>query len=160
MTIEVFQNTDMLKHTRAHSIVNPVNCVGVMGAGMALWFKNKYPDNFATYVVACRGQQLKPGGLLPYKIQDRNKWILNLATKDHWRNPSKIEYIEKGMDTMAIWCEENAIKSIACPAIGCGKGGLDWDDVRVLAQQRFASTAVHLELYEPIELAPKNKFKP
>ena len=123
-----------LFETGASVIVNPVNTVGVMGKGLALEFLRRYPENFRHYAAACARKRLKPGGILVFGPQTRApRYIANLATKDHWRNPSKLEYVERGMADLALWLSQNValkqVDSIAIPALGCGLGGLEWNEV-------------------------------
>jgi len=110
-------------------IVNPVNCVGVMGKGLALEFKQKYPKVFSDYEHMCRRGDLKPGVLHTYQLED-GKWVVNFPTKTAWRQPSKIEYIRSGLPVLSEFVLLNAIASIAIPALGCGLGGLSWSSVK------------------------------
>lgn len=116
----------------AEAYVNPVNCVGVMGAGLALNFRRAFPPMFRAYSEICRGGVLKPGEVLLYHRREARMnphYILNVATKYHWKEQSKIEYIESIATTLARVLQNNSINSVAIPAIGCGLGGLDWNDV-------------------------------
>ncbi len=115
-------------------LVNPVNCDGIMGKGLALEFKNKYPEIFVPYIKECAKKEnpLRVMSDNPFQICDTEseKFVINFATKMHWRDPSKIEYIRHGLDllvTKAI--PAYGIDSIAFPALGCGCGGLLWMDV-------------------------------
>ena len=112
----------------AQTLVNTINCVGVMGKGIALEFKNRYPAMFDKYKSFCDKGVFKPGVLWIYKAED-GKWVLNFPTKVDWRNPSKIEYIEEGLKKFVEIWEEKGIKSIAFPLLGCSNGGLDPDEV-------------------------------
>jgi O-acetyl-ADP-ribose deacetylase (regulator of RNase III) len=125
--------------SKAESIVNAVNCVGVMGKGIALRFKNKYKDNFHVYQQACADGTLIPGKVLvvPTGTQCNPKYIINFPTKKHWRGKSKIEYIRAGLDSLVSEMNRLSIESVAIPAIGCGHGGLDWRDVRPLIENVF-----------------------
>ena len=121
-----------LLDSSADVLVNPVNCVGVMGGGLALAFKNKYPDMFKAYVAMCYDKELVVGSPQAYHLGD-NKYILLFPTKDHYKYPSKIEYIEDGLrhfNTM-LWSDIKCL-SFAFPKLGCGLGGLDWLDVEPL----------------------------
>jgi len=111
----------------AKVLVNTVNTVGVMGKGIAKRFKEIYPEMFTQYQVLCDKKQLDISKLWLYKTP--NKWILNFPTKVHWRNPSKPEYIEAGLNKFAATYATHAITSIAFPRIGCGNGELDWETV-------------------------------
>lgn len=151
--------------TGAQAIVNPVNCVGVMGKGLALEFKNRFPDNMATYASACRTGMLNPGGLVAVTISEREReraqapganWIVNLATKDHWRDPSRIEWIEQGAHELAAWARKIQVTSIACPALGAGLGGLPWEKVRPILEDAFRESACELRLFAPQGPAPQS----
>lgn len=117
--------------SEAECIVNPVNCIGVMGKGLALKFKRKYNKMFIDYVMRCREGQVKTGQ--PYLYKAEGRLILNFPTKLHWRDPSKLEYIEAGLKYFARNYRTWEITSIAFPKLGCGCGGLDWEkDVKPL----------------------------
>lgn len=118
--------------SEAEAIINTVNCVGVMGKGLALEFKKRYLGNYAAYKRACDAGQVKTGKMFVYKTESffGPKYIINFPTKDHWRNPSKIEYIREGLDDLIEVIKTNNIKSIAIPPLGCGLGGLDWNVVK------------------------------
>lgn len=108
-------------------LVNPVNCVGVMGKGLALEFKNKYPLNFEIYKKACDNASFHIGNLLIVPVD--NKFIVNFPTKKHWRNKSDLEFIKIGLEELKVAIKDFNIKSIALPKLGCGLGGLDWNEV-------------------------------
>lgn len=108
-------------------LVNPVNCVGVMGKGLALEFKNKYPLNFEIYKKACDNASFNIGNLLIVPVD--NKFIVNFPTKKHWRNKSDLEFIKIGLEELKVAIIDFNIKSIALPKLGCGLGGLDWNEV-------------------------------
>ena len=107
------------------TIVNTINCVGVMGKGIALSFKEKYPKMFIRYKELCNYKQIKIGTLWLYK--DENKWILNFPTKDHWKNPSEVEYLKLGLKKFVETYEEKGITSISFPLLGANNGGLNPD---------------------------------
>ncbi|MBS4025396.1 MAG: macro domain-containing protein [Clostridia bacterium] len=131
--------------------VNTVNCVGIMGAGVALMFKNRYPDMFVDYADACRRNEVKPGKPHVWEHVDllSQCTIVNLPTKVHWKNPSKYEYIEKGL----IWLrqflinKENSI--VTLPALGCGHGGLEWEKVREMIIQYLGDVTSKILVFEP-----------
>jgi len=108
-------------------LVNTVNTVGAMGKGLALTFKKLYPDMYEEYRSLCEENKIEIGKLWLYKSP--NKWVLNFPTKKHWRYPSKPEYIEAGLEKFASVYDEMEIHSIAFPALGCGNGGLDFENV-------------------------------
>lgn len=134
--------------SEAECIVNPVNCIGVMGKGLALKFKRKYNKMFIDYVMRCREDQVKTGQPYLYKAEDR--LILNFPTKQHWRDPSKLEYIEAGLKYFARNYRTWEITSIAFPKIGCGCGGLDWEkDVKPLMYKYLGNLEdITVYLYE------------
>lgn len=114
----------------AQTVVNTVNTVGVMGKGLAAAFKERYPQMFTQYKSICDAGELKPGGLWLWKGEEQ--WVLNFATKKHWRYPSKIEYVRDGLLEFRKNYDQMGIREIAFPRLGCGNGGLDWQDVRPL----------------------------
>lgn len=131
------------------ALINPVNTVGVMGKGLALQFKNKYPECFNLYVKACKDGTLKPG-IVQIIIRESNpKYIINFPTKLDWRNPSKIEYIKEGLDDLITKIDIYNIISVAIPALGCGLGGLDWEEVKQLITDKFKNLNIKVLLYEP-----------
>lgn len=128
------------------TLVNTVNCVGVMGKGIALEFKKRYPAMFEDYRILCRQKKLKPGH--PYLYSDLSGVsILNFPTKDHWKSPSKFSYIEEGL----TWFRDNyqalGITSIAFPPLGCGNGGLRWEDVGPEMYQKLKDLPIEIEIY-------------
>lgn len=123
---------DILK-AGTDAVVNPVNCVGVMGAGLAKQFKDKYPNMFEDYKNWC-GTIAGIGILRVYErfSFDRPLFIINFPTKYHWKDPSRLEYIESGLATLVFVVKKLGIKSVAIPKLGCGLGGLEWKDVNSL----------------------------
>jgi O-acetyl-ADP-ribose deacetylase (regulator of RNase III) len=130
----------------ARVLVNTVNTVGVMGKGIALTFKTIYPEMFERYRALCESKQLDVGKLWLYKTN--HKWILNFPTKKHWRNPSKLEYIEAGLQKFVTSCAEQRITSIAFPELGCGNGELAWDEVRPLMVRYLKPLPINTYIYE------------
>jgi O-acetyl-ADP-ribose deacetylase (regulator of RNase III) len=118
----------------AQTLVNTVNCKGAMGAGVALEFKLRYPEMFADYAGRCRRGEVKPGVPYLYKAYG-GPWILNFPTKLHWRDPSRIEWVEAGLERFASMDREEGITSAAFPPLGCTNGGLAWDRVRPLMER-------------------------
>ena len=130
------------------ALINPVNIVGVMGKGLALQFKEKYPLNFKLYQNACKKHKIQIGKT--FTTRENNKIIINFPTKKHWRNPSKIEYIDSGLDSLILILQQNNIKSVSIPPIGCGCGGLNWNDVKQLLIQKLSILDnVIINIYEP-----------
>jgi len=133
----------------AQVIVNTVNTVGVMGKGIAKQYKTFYPEMFKEYQKYCEEKLLEVGKLWIYKTE--NKWILNFPTKEHWRSPSKIEYIEKGLQKFVDTYEEKGIRSISFPPLGCGNGGLNWEsEVKPLMEKYLKSIDIDIFIHLPM----------
>ncbi len=134
--------------SKAETLVNTVNCVGVMGKGIALEFKKRYTSMFDYYAELCRKKQIRPG--VPYYYSDlMGNSILLFPTKDHWRSPSKLAYIEDGLDWFISHYQELGITSVAFPPLGCGNGGLDWIDVGALMVEKLQNLPISIEIYAP-----------
>ncbi len=115
----------------AEAIVNTVNCVGIMGRGIALQFKKAYPANFRAYEAACKAGEVQPGRMFVHETgKFTPRFIINFPTKRHWKGKSRVEDVEAGLVALAQEIKARAIKSIAIPPLGAGLGGLDWNDVR------------------------------
>lgn len=114
------------------ALVNTVNCVGIMGRGIALQFKNIFPENFKFYANACQQNEVKPGRMLVFETGRLTypRYIINFPTKRHWKSKSRIEDIEAGLIALTEEVRSRNIRSIALPPLGSGLGGLDWDEVR------------------------------
>ncbi len=142
---------DILK-ADVEALVNTVNCVGIMGRGIALQFRKAYPENYKIYRAACNRKQVQPGKML---IHDLGKlfyprYIINFPTKRHWRNKSRLEDIESGLAALVKDVRKLKIKSIAIPPLGAGLGGLNWDDVRSRIEEAFHEMPeIEVMLYEP-----------
>lgn len=136
----------------AEALVNTVNCVGFMGKGIALQFKQAYPDNFEAYRQACRDKKVQPGRMFVFATGAMigPKYIINFPTKKHWRGKSRIDDIRIGLKALIEEIKHLGIRSIAVPPLGCGLGGLDWKEVRPLIEEAFSEVpAVHVFLYPP-----------
>ena len=129
----------------AQVIVNTVNTVGVMGKGLALSFKKRYPQMFERYKNVCEKNLFTIGKLMLFYEPDH--WILLFPTKENWRNPSKLEYIEKGLMKFVQTYAEKNITSIAFPRLGCGNGELDWNDVKPLMEKYLKSLPIDVYIY-------------
>ena len=143
---------DLLRQDDVDAIVNTVNCVGVMGKGIALQFKNKWPENNRAYEIACKQKKVRPGLMFVFDSGGLVKpnFIINFPTKDHWRSKSRIEFIRDGLVDLVKQVKQLGIRSIAIPPLGCGNGGLDWDEVRPLIEQAFIELPdVEARLFEP-----------
>ncbi len=139
---------------KAEALVNTVNTVGVMGKGVALQFKRAFPDNYRAYAKACKRGEVEVGKVFVY---DRNtlenpRYIVNFPTKRHWRGRSKIEYVRTGLEDLVRRIRDLDIQSIALPPLGCGNGGLNWDEVRALIEEASDRLPeVKFFVYEPQE---------
>lgn len=141
---------DILK-SDVEALVNPVNCVGVMGAGLAAKFKESFPENFTAYQIECQYNQLAPGEVFPFRQATGGPVILNFPTKRHWRDLSKMEDIDAGLEDLRDLIDCAGIRSVAIPALGCGLGGLKWDDVRPRIEAALEGLQdVHVVIYEPV----------
>jgi O-acetyl-ADP-ribose deacetylase (regulator of RNase III) len=137
---------------QVEALVNPVNCVGVMGKGLAAQFKANYPENFTAYALACKFKEVVPGRMFCFETgKDNPKWIINFPTKRHWKDVSHVEDILFGLGSLAKEIENKKIKSIAIPALGCGLGGLKWANVRPLIEQKLEKLCkdVQIIVFEP-----------
>jgi len=137
----------------AEALVNTVNTVGVMGKGIALMFKEAFPDNFKIYEAACKTRDVRIGKMLVTERKDLMggpKWIINFPTKGHWRFPSKMEWIKSGLEDLRNVVADNRIKSVAMPPLGSGNGGLNWNEVRPLIEEALQNIPdVNFIVYEP-----------
>lgn len=140
-----------LLQSDAEALVNTVNTVGVMGKGIALQFKNQYPYNYKLYKEACKKGELKVGEVLVVKDGDIlcKKYIINFPTKEHWRSPSEISYIQQGLEALKESIKEYNIKSLAIPPLGCGNGGLDWNMVKPMIIGALGELGIDIYVYEP-----------
>ena len=136
--------------SEADVIVNPVNLVGVMSKGLALQYKKRYPKMFKLYYKACKNKSFTMGKLM--LINEKDHRVLLFPTKIDWRNPSDLEYIKAGLNKFMATYEDLGIKSIAFPKIGCGLGGLDWNDVDLLFKMCFINSPIDVYIYaDPTE---------
>lgn len=134
------------------AVVNAVNTVGVMGKGIALQFKRRYPENFTAYAAACKAGQVRVGTMFVFdsgRIGDRPRWVINFPTKAHWRSNSKLVDVENGLDDLVRVIAELGVTSIAVPALGCGLGGLSWDEVRPLIIEKLGGVEADVLLFSP-----------
>lgn len=145
--ITIVSNGDIFK-SKCEALVNPVNTKGVMGKGLALAFKTKYPAHFENYKRACQNGEMTTDKVLAYQ-EKGGPMIICLATKADWRDSSKIEYISAGLDDLANQIKALGIRSIAIPKLGCGLGGLDWNKVRPLIVEKMSTIdGIDVEIYE------------
>ncbi len=134
--------------SKAQTLVNTVNCVGVMGKGIALGFKKRFPEMFADYVRRCEAGEVKLGE--PYLYRPMlPPWVLNFPTKDHWRSVARLADITKGLDHLMAHYKAWGMESLAVPPLGCGEGQLDWRVVGPTLYRRLAEMDIDVELYAP-----------
>jgi O-acetyl-ADP-ribose deacetylase (regulator of RNase III) len=142
-----------LLEAKAEALVNTVNTVGVMGKGIALMFREVFPENYRLYREACRNRKVKIGQIFATERRDfvsGPRWIVNFPTKEHWRSPSQLDWIRAGLVSLREFIQEHSIRSIALPPLGSGNGGLDWQDVRPLIVEALAPLQdVAIIVYEP-----------
>lgn len=136
----------------AEALVNTVNCVGVMGRGIALQFRKTFPENFKAYEAACKRDAMSVGKVLFYDLSrfENPRYVINFPTKRHWRGKSRLEDIEAGLKDLVDVVRERGIRSVAIPPLGCGLGGLRWSDVRARIERAFSNLPdVSVLLFEP-----------
>lgn len=157
--IEFKQGNLLEENTEA--LVNTVNCVGVMGKGIALQFKQAFPENFKQYKKACDAKEVQPGKTFTTSTGKLfPKYIINFPTKRHWRGKSKIEDVESGLKALVEEVKRLNIKSIAIPPLGCGNGGLDWGQVKPMIVNAFAEFPdVQVVIFEPGGAPVADKIK-
>lgn len=149
--MEFIQNGDIFK-ANTEAIVNTVNCVGVMGKGIALQFREKYPENYKSYKHACDAGNVVIGKMFVTKNGLlKPNFIINFPTKEHWRGKSRIEYIETGLDDLKLVLQKYNIKSVAIPPLGAGNGGLDWMVVKQLIVNKLGNLDTDVVIFEPSE---------
>jgi O-acetyl-ADP-ribose deacetylase (regulator of RNase III) len=144
--------TGDILESKAQALVNTVNTVGVMGKGIALQFKKAFPHNFKAYAEACNKGEIAIGKSLVVKDVSLNtgeKIIINFPTKKDWRKPSEYSFIAEGLDDLVNVLEEYQIRSIAIPPLGAGNGGLEWEKVKKMIDQKMANLDVEILVYEP-----------
>jgi len=144
-----------LLESKAEALVNTVNTVGVMGKGIALQFKEAFPENFRVYYNACKRKELHIGSVLvveDFNLSSGSKLIVNFPTKTHWKYPSEYSYIEQGLQSLRREIETRHIKSIAIPPLGSHNGGLDWLKVKQMVESALENLDCEIYLYEPSEV--------
>jgi len=146
----IFHAEGDLLATDAEALVNTVNTVGVMGKGIALQFRQAFPDNYAAYESACKRGEVQIGKMFVFHRSNNPRIIINFPTKKHWKGKSKIEDIKSGLKSLIEVVKKERIRSIAVPPLGCGNGGLDWKDVKPLIEQAFSELPdVQVQLFHP-----------
>lgn len=149
-----FKTGDILAED-AEALVNTVNCVGVMGRGIALQFKKAFPDNFRAYAEACKRGDVQPGSLFVHETGELTnpRYIINFPTKRHWRGNSRLEDIDAGLAALEVLIRERGIRSVAVPPLGSGLGGLDWNQVRPRIERTLKDfNELRIIVFEPTEI--------
>jgi O-acetyl-ADP-ribose deacetylase (regulator of RNase III) len=144
----VAESTKSIFYYKGQSIVCPVNTAGVMGAGLALQFKERYPDFFIAYKKACKTDIFLKKGLWIYTF-DSGKKIVCIPTKRHWKFKSQINWIYQALHILSLEYEDYGITDIGIPPIGCGLGGLAWDEVYPLIKQLLNAIDLPVTIYLP-----------
>lgn len=142
---------DILR-VQSEAVVNTVNCVGLMGKGIALQFRNAYPNNFRAYQKACKVGDVQPGRMFVFEtgLLIGPRFIINFPTKRHWSEKSRMNDIEEGLKSLRSEIEELGVRSIAIPPLGCGFGGLNWPEVKKLIVTHLGGmVGVEILIYEP-----------
>jgi len=142
--------------TKCQTLVNTVNCVGIMGAGIALECRLRYPEMNERYIALCKERKIQIGSLWIFKTED--KWILNFPTKLHWKNPSKLEYLREGLKKFMHTYEQKGIESIAFPLLGAQNGGLNRDQSLNLMKSYLRSCKIPVEIYRYDPMAPDDMY--
>jgi O-acetyl-ADP-ribose deacetylase (regulator of RNase III) len=144
------------------ALVNTVNTEGVMGKGIALQFKETFPENYRLYRIACKLNEVTVGKMFVTETHQLMgpRFIINFPTKDHWKEKSKLSYIKDGLDDLKSVLTELKIESLALPPLGCGNGGLDWDVVRPIIEKELADLELPILLYQPSNLVSKRERQP
>lgn len=148
----IHYKTGNLLESEAEALVNTVNTVGVMGKGIALQFRNKFPNNFKMYSKACKSNDVKMGHLLVTEeeaLLTGKKIIINFPTKTNWRLPSEYQYVEAGLSELVKVIKAKQLKSIAIPPLGAGNGGLDWNKVKQILEKHLSDVDCDIYIYEP-----------
>lgn len=145
-------------NSKAQTLINTVNCVGIMGKGIAAEFKKRYPEMFDDYTARCKKGEIKPGVPYLYKsspLFNTELQIINFPTKDDWRSVSKVEDIEKGLKILVAKYKEWGVKSLAVPPLGCGNGQLLWETVGPLIYRYLSKLDIPVKMYAPYGTPPK-----
>ncbi|MFD2112030.1 macro domain-containing protein [Thiorhodococcus fuscus] len=143
--------TGNLLEARAEALVNTVNTVGVMGKGIALMFKERFDQNYRLYAAACKAKEVRTGKMFVTEVQelDGPRWIVNFPTKQHWRSPSKLEWIVEGLQDLRRFLIEERVQSVAIPPLGAGNGGLEWPLVRAQIETALDGLETEILVFEP-----------
>jgi O-acetyl-ADP-ribose deacetylase (regulator of RNase III) len=147
----IHYTTGNLLEADVEAMVNAVNTVGVMGKGIALQFKQRFPENYRQYEAACKAGQVVTGTMFVTEVNELigPRWIINFPTKQHWRDPSQLTWIKTGLKELSRVLTDHGIRSVAIPALGAGNGGLDWALVRPLIEQALGDLEAEVIVYQP-----------
>lgn len=143
-----------LLEARAEALVNTVNTVGVMGKGIALMFKERFAENMRLYAAACKAKRVVTGKMFVTEVRelDGPRWIVNFPTKQHWKAPSQMAWVEEGLQDLRRFLVEKQVKSIAIPPLGAGNGGLEWSEVRKQIESALGDLSnVEILVFEPTQ---------
>lgn len=146
--------TGNLLDANVDALVNTVNTVGVMGKGIALMFKERFPKNMLEYVKACKLNEVVIGKMFITETNEliSPRWIVNFPTKQHWRNPSELSWVKEGLIDLRKFILSNNVKSIAIPPLGAGNGGLNWEEVKPLIEKTLSDIeGCNIVIFEPIK---------
>jgi O-acetyl-ADP-ribose deacetylase (regulator of RNase III) len=135
-------------NSQCQTIVNTINCVGVMGKGIALVYKLRYPEMYLEYKEHCKKKIIKPGMLWLYNKEANAPWVLNFPTKNHWKYPSKLEWIDLGLKKFVETYNKKEITSIAFPLLGTHNGGLNANEVKHLMHKHLKNCNITIEIYD------------
>jgi O-acetyl-ADP-ribose deacetylase (regulator of RNase III) len=140
-----------LLEAEVEALVNTVNTVGVMGKGIALMFKERFPENFRLYAAACKAKEVQTGRMFVTEVGELQgpRWIINFPTKQSWRSPSQMGWIEEGLQDLRRFLLENRVNSVAVPPLGAGNGGLPWTEVRERISSALADLDTQVIVFEP-----------
>ncbi len=142
-----------LLEARVEALVNTVNTVGVMGKGIALMFRERFNENFRRYAAACKAKEVQTGKMFITSVLelDGPRWIVNFPTKQHWRAPSRMEWVVEGLQDLRRFLVEQQVKSIAIPPLGAGNGGLEWAEVREQIERALGDLDIDILVFEPTQ---------
>lgn len=150
-----YSRGDMFK-SGAKALVCPVNTVGTMGKGLALAFKHRFPWCVEPYEAACENGGFRIGDIVPVSSPNATFWVLHVPTKKHWRDPSEIEYVEYAARAIAVWARDQLAhmpaderRPIAVPALGCGLGGIPFEEVKPIFEEYFSRESTMMIVYAP-----------
>jgi O-acetyl-ADP-ribose deacetylase (regulator of RNase III) len=152
--VSFLHRTGSIFDSGAGALVNPVNCIGVHGKGLAREFKRRYPWAIAIFAKEIARRPFETGDVIgaARALEPR---IIFFPTKIHWRDESRLEWIDSGLDALVEHCEDHDLDTIAIPALGCGLGGLDWELVRPMIEHAFATHRTEAMIYGPQVETPK-----